>query len=93
MEQRKENTDKKGKRGEATDDDEEEVSEEEEMGKENENGEELHGGKGEEEEIENGEELHGGENEESEGKEFIMNYDDDLFLKQKATLQKKYKNY
>ena len=70
-----------------------EISDEEEMGKENENGEELHGGKGEEEEIENGEELHGGENEESEGKEFITNYDDLLFLEQKATLRKKYKNY
>ena len=78
MEQRKENTDEKGKRREATDDDKEEVSEEEEMGKEN----------------ENGEELHGGENEEGEGKEFITNYDsDDLFLEQKATLRKKYKNY
>ena len=64
------------------------------MGKENKNSEELHGGKGEEEEIENGEELHGGENEEGEGKEFITNYyDDDLFLEQKATLRKKYKNY
>ena len=74
MEQRKENTDEKGKRREATDDDEEEVSEEEE--------------------IENGEELHGGENEEGEGKEFITNYyDDDLFLEQKVTLRKKYKNY
>ena len=63
------------------------------MGKENKNGEELHGSKGEEEEIENGEELHGGENEEGEGKEFIMNYDDDLFFEQKVTLRKKYKNY
>ena len=45
-------------------------------------------------ENENGEELHGGENEEGEGKEFITNYDsDDLFLEQKATLRKKYKNY
>ena len=78
MEQRKENTDEKGKRREVTDNDEEEVSEEEEMGKEN----------------KNGEELHGGENEEGEGKEFITNYyDDDLFLEQKATLRKKYKNY
>jgi len=70
------------------------VNEEEEMEKENKNGEELHGGKGEEEEIKNGEELHGSENEEGEGKEFIMNYyDDDLFLEQKAILRKKYKNY
>ena len=45
-------------------------------------------------ENENGEELHGDENKEDEGKEFIMNYDsDDLFLEQKATLRKKYKNY
>ena len=86
MEQRKKNTDKKGKRRKET--------EEKEMGKENENGEELHGGKGEEEEIENGKELHGGENEKSEGKEFITNYyDDNLFLEQKVALRKKYKNY
>ena len=63
------------------------------MENENENSKELHGGKGEEEEIKNNEELHGGENEEGKGKEFITNYDDNLFLEQKVTLRKKYKNY
>lgn len=84
---RKEITDEKGKKREATDDDEEEVSENEEET-----------GKGHDDEIEESNEVEGDEGKgDGEGFQFVndnTNYDsDEYFLSQKPSLRKKYKNY